>query len=650
MPSSPINNSKKIKLMKVSKQKFKLQAITKLTLGLVLLGMITILSSCGDDDDPIDDPQDLVEIAVANGYSRLADALTEAGLVSTLQSPGPYTVFAPTNAAFEAAGVTSENDFGGLTSAELAAVLTYHVVSGNVTSSDLTTGDVNSVEGSPLSIDAENLTVNGVSIIEPFDVTASNGTVHTIGTVLSIPDPGPTQNIVELAQAQSNLSVLVTALTKFPDLVTALSDATGTYTVFAPTDEAFVALLGVTGQEELDDIPESVIRRVLEYHVVSGAAVFSGDLTDGQEVDPILADDGDIITVGVGSSVTVDNATVTTPDVEATNGVVHIIDGVLTPDLETSIVNTVVEPAYFNVGFTTLTAAVVEADLLGTLINTADDTKFTVFAPTNDAFDALLADLGITAAELLAREDLADILLYHVLDFEADEAAVANLGTGSAVPALGGDSYLSINSDGIFLNGTSEVVATDIAADNGVVHVIDGVLLPASQDIVDIAVAASTANEGAEFTQLVAALTAVSENTQTDLIAALKGDGPFTVFAPTDAAFQALYDAVGDQDQDNDADINDLVAAVGLETIATVLQYHVYSGRVFSTDIPNVLDGNESVTLTPLAGGTWDLNSDLTITPADAALSVGLDDAAIVGTDILATNGVIHTIDQVILP
>lgn len=636
--------------MKVSKQKFKLQAITKLTLGLVLLGMITILSSCGDDDDPIDDPQDLVEIAVANGYSRLADALTEAGLVSTLQSPGPYTVFAPTNAAFEAAGVTSENDFGGLTSAELAAVLTYHVVSGNVTSSDLTTGDVNSVEGSPLSIDAENLTVNGVSIIEPFDVTASNGTVHTIGTVLSIPDPGPTQNIVELAQAQSNLSVLVTALTKFPDLVTALSDATGTYTVFAPTDEAFVALLGVTGQEELDDIPESVIRRVLEYHVVSGAAVFSGDLTDGQEVDPILADDGDIITVGVGSSVTVDNATVTTPDVEATNGVVHIIDGVLTPDLETSIVNTVVEPAYFNVGFTTLTAAVVEADLLGTLINTADDTKFTVFAPTNDAFDALLADLGITAAELLAREDLADILLYHVLDFEADEAAVANLGTGSAVPALGGDSYLSINSDGIFLNGTSEVVATDIAADNGVVHVIDGVLLPASQDIVDIAVAASTANEGAEFTQLVAALTAVSENTQTDLIAALKGDGPFTVFAPTDAAFQALYDAVGDQDQDNDADINDLVAAVGLETIATVLQYHVYSGRVFSTDIPNVLDGNESVTLTPLAGGTWDLNSDLTITPADAALSVGLDDAAIVGTDILATNGVIHTIDQVILP
>ncbi len=632
--------------MKSFQLNFKLFNVTKLTLILVLLGMVTLLSSCGDDDDNVVEPQDIVDVAVANGYSRLADALTEAGLVTTLQGTGPFTVFAPTNAAFEAAGVTSENSFGGLSSDELSAVLRYHVVPGNVTSSDLTTGDVASVEGSNLSIDATNLTVNGVAIIEPFDVSASNGTIHTIGSVLSIPVAEPTLNIVELAQSQANLSILVTALTKFPDLVSALSDVNGTYTVFAPTDDAFAALLGVIGQTELDDIPESVLRRVLEYHVVSGAAVLSTDLMDGQEVDPILADEGDVITVGVGASVTVDNATVTAPDVAATNGVVHIVDGVLTPDLETSIVNTVVEPAYFNTSFTVLTEAVVTAGLLETLISTDDE--YTVFAPTNDAFAAA----GINSLEGLTANDLSPILLYHVLNSEVKEAGLP--ATGSAVTTLGGDFYLSINSNGVFINGTTQVTATDIDQDNGVVHVINRTLLPASSDVVDIAIAASSASEGAEFGQLVAALTAVSNNTDTDLVAALKGDGPFTVFAPTDAAFQTLYNAVGDQDEDEDSDIDDLVAAAGLETIATVLQYHVFGGRVFSTDIPNVLDGNASVTLTPLAGGTWDLNSDLSITPTDAVLSIGLDDASIIATegtvDILGTNGVIHAIDQVILP
>ena len=631
--------------MKSFKSSFKINAAAKITLLFMALGILTIFTSCSDDEDPIiEDPQDIVEVAVANGYSRLADALTQANLVSTLQGAGPFTVFAPTNAAFESAGVTSENNFGDLSDAALSAILRYHVVPGNVTSSDLSTGDVASVEGSTLSIDAENLTVNGVSIVNPFDVSASNGTIHTIGSVLSLPAvvQEPTQNIVELAQSQTNLSILVTALTKFPDLVNALSDASGTYTVFAPTDDAFVALLGVIGQTELDDIPESVLRRVLEYHVVAGAAEFSSDLTDGQEVDPILADEGDVISIGVGMSVTIDNATVVTADAAATNGVVHIIDGVLVPDFEASIVNTVVEPAYFNTDFSVLTAAVVKAGLFETLIDGM--AEFTVFAPTDDAFAAI----GLTSLDDLSREALIPILQYHVLNSEVKAADLP--ATGSAVTTLNGDFYLSINSEGVFINGLTEVTTTDVDQDNGVVHVIDRTLQPASSDVVDIAIAASQATEGAEFTQLVAALTAVSEGTQTDLVSALKGDGPFTVFAPTDAAFQTLYNAVGDQDMDGDSDISDLVAAAGLETIATVLQYHVLGSRVFSTDIPNALDGNASVTLQPLAGGSWMLNSSLTITDTDAALSIGTADAGIIGTDILGTNGVIHTINQVILP
>jgi transforming growth factor-beta-induced protein len=181
--------------------------------------------------------------------------------------------------------------------------------------------------------------------------------------------------------------------------------------------------------------------------------------------------------------------------------------------------------------------------------------------------------------------------------------------------------------------------------DNGVVHTIDMTLVPATENIVSIAVAASQASEGAEFGQLVAALTAVENDGSTDaLVTILSGDGAFTVFAPTDAAFQALYAAA------SVADFNALVEAVGIGTIETVLKYHVLPGNVFSSDIPNALDGNTSVELTPLAGGNFTLNSDLTITDTDGALGIGTADASIIDTDIFGTNGVIHVIDQVILP
>lgn len=442
----------------------------------------------------------------------------------------------------------------------------------------------------------------------------------------------PQDNIVMLAQGNSDLSILVQALTKYPDLVSTLSGS-GEFTVFAPTNAAFTSLLGVIGQDDLDNIPESVLRRVLEYHVISGGAILSSSLTDGQTAATVL---GENITVGVSSGgVSIDAAKVITPDIAASNGVVHVIDAVLVPALEASIVNTVVEPAYFNKDFSTLTAAVIEAGLLTTLIDPT--ANFTVFAPTNEAFTAA----GITALPTAA--ELVPILQYHVLSTEVKAAGLP--ATGSAVPTLNGSFYLSKNTSGVFINGLTKVIATDIDQSNGVVHVIDRTLLPASQNVVDIAVAASTATN-AEFGQLVAALTAVeNDGTTPSLITALSAaDGSFTVFAPTDAAFNALYTLAGV------ANFNELVTAVGIGTIATVLQYHVLDSRVFSTDIPNALDGNASVVLTPLAGGDFTLNSTLTITDADAALTLGTTDAGIVDTDILGTNGVIHVINQVLLP
>ena len=449
------------------------------------------------------------------------------------------------------------------------------------------------------------------------------------------------ESIVAIAQETPYLSTLVDALTKYPELVSALS-ADGDYTVFVPTNDAFADLLGVIGQSSLDDVPEDVIERLLKYHVIAGASLKSTDLSNGQEAATFLSAD-DKVTVGIdGSTVSINNAEVTIANVEASNGTVHVIDAVLVPELEMSIVNTIVEPAYFNKNFSILTAAVVKAELLSVLID--QEASYTLFAPDNNAF----INAGITSLDGLTKEDLTPILTYHVLAAEVFGDGLPE--TGSAVTTLNGDFYLSINSSGAYINGTTMVTAATVAGDaldydNGVVHTIDKTLVPASDDIVSIAVAASEASEGAEFGQLVAALTAVENDQETDaLITILSGQGPFTVFAPTDAAFQALYTLAGV------ADLNALAGELGLETVATVLKYHVLGARVFSTDIPNALGGNANVELMPLYGGTFTLTSDLTIIDNDAALDLGTADASIIDTDILGTNGVIHVIDQVLLP
>lgn len=454
-------------------------------------------------------------------------------------------------------------------------------------------------------------------------------------------DKAPMDSIVTIAQGNTSLTTLVSALTMFPDLVQALSND-GDYTVFAPTNEAFAALLQATGQSSLDDIPEDVIERLLKYHVIAGSALMSTDLSDGQMASTLLSAD-DEITVSInGSSVFINSAEVATANVEASNGVIHIIDAVLVPELESSIVNTILEPAYFNKNFSTLTAAVVKAGLVETLAD--PNAEFTLFAPDNAAFEAA----GINSIDGLSADDLAPILTYHVIGSEIFADGLP--ATGSAVTTLGGDFYLSINESGVYINGATQITGATLSGealdyDNGVVHLINRTLVPASDNIVNIAVAASQAAQGAEFGQLVAALSAVEADGTTDaLITILSGDGPFTVFAPTDAAFQSLYTLAGV------ADFNALVSAIGIGTIEVVLKYHVLGARIFSTDIPNALGGNAGISLETLAGSSFTLNSNLTITDSDAALSLGTADASIIDTDIFGTNGVIHVINEVILP
>ncbi len=246
--------------------------------------------------------------------------------------------------------------------------------------------------------------------------------------------------------------------------------------------------------------------------------------------------------------------------------------------------------------FNTLVQAVVAADLVSTL---KGDGPFTVFAPTDEAFAKLGIDIG-----MLSNEELTGILLYHVVAANVMSTDLAN----GFVQTAGGYS-IEVNLDaGVKIN-TASVIQADVVATNGVIHVIDEVLMPPSEDIVDKAI---SFNPG-EFNTLVNAVV------QADLVSTLKSDGPFTVFAPTDAAFEALG-----------VDL----ASLSNEDLTNILLYHVVPASVFSSDLTegSVQTANGSTVNVSLDGG------------------VKINDSNVVIANVQTTNGVIHVIDQVLIP
>lgn len=428
----------------------------------------------------------------------------------------------------------------------------------------------------------------------------------------------PTSSIVELAQGSPQLSSLVTALTKYPDLVTLLS-GDGTFTVFAPNNDAFAVLLGAIGQTSIDDIPEDVLKNVLQYHVFASAALPANAVTTGT-VTMANGEDADIVADSNG--VTIANATVIAVDGLATNGVVHIVDSVMVPPSVLPIVGTIVAPAYFNKNFTTLIAAVLAADpsILELLLsNGPSDNGLTLFAPTNDAF---------AAAGPVDVNNIEGLLAYHVVDDTVMASGLPVSGIAAAeVSAIGGNLYITNAGGAVSINGTTTVTATDIIGSNGVVHVIDRTLTPPTNTINEI-VASLAGGSPAEFTMLAAALA------QAGLGDTFGTAGPFTVFAPTDAAFMAAGFA-------DVAAIN----ATAPEALVPILTHHVVEPNVyiFSTDLTDDLQA-------PMLNGqnvTIDLDT-LTIQDANGSETpAGLVPSLL---NVHATNGVVHVIDRVLIP
>ena len=276
----------------------------------------------------------------------------------------------------------------------------------------------------------------------------------------------------------------------------------------------------------------------------------------------------------------------------------------------------IVDTAVADGRFTTLAAALEAAGLVETL---KGEGPFTVFAPTDDAFAALPAG---TLDELLKPENkqqLTDILTYHVVSGKVMAADVSGL--TSATTVLGKDVAIKVDMGNVYIND-AKVIITDIETSNGVIHVIDAVILPPSDEaaaesntIVDVAVA------DGRFTTLVAAVEAAG------LVETLSGEGPFTVFAPTDDAFAALPAGT----------LDSLLLPENKQQLTDILTYHVVSGKVMAADV---------VTLT---SAPTVLGKDITITVKDGKVYLN-DTVQVIITDIEASNGVIHVIDAVLLP
>jgi transforming growth factor-beta-induced protein len=562
---------------------------------------ISMITACSDDNgsatgpDPEPEPGDpnLVELAQSDeNFSILVDLVVQLGLDDVLATD-ELTVFAPTNAAFDAIS----DIIPSLSNEDLTAIVTYHVTGGTILSNQLgSRQDVEMLQGEKTLItsSAAGVQVNGFANVVQADLQATNGVIHAIDQVIlpteyRVAVQGP--SLVEVAQEAGSFTTLL-GLAEQLGLTTTLQFL-GPFTAFAPTDDAFDNLFAVVDPAGLTD---QQLEFILFYHVLFGE-VPSGALEPTQAV-ATAAEELIYITSDADGVKVNGTAQVIAADVEASNGVIHVIDTVLLPNAFTPVTSLVQK----NFDLSTLLALVAERPAVAEALSDPSG-EFTVFAPNNTAFaDALAANPGLT------EDQVTEILTYHVL---LAQVLSGDLDEVQTVETLSGEAiYVTVENGSVNINNSATVVDADFTGNNGAVHIIDGVLLPNAFTPVTGIVAKNY--------NLSTLLSLVAE--REDILNLLSGDGEFTVFAPTNEAFDAALEA-----------FPDLTA----EQITEILTYHVVGAQVLSTDLA---DGQTAETLQ---------GEDITVSINGG---VQINNANVIGADLIGTNGVVHIIDAVILP
>ena len=293
-------------------------------------------------------------------------------------------------------------------------------------------------------------------------------------------EPEPTTNsIVDVALGSENLSTLVAALQK-ADLVTTLASQ-GPFTVLAPSNEAFNTFLSDNGFNSLDDVPVEILTNILLNHVVGGR-IASTDLTTGYATTFAISSASDqsmSIFIDTTNGVRFNGvSSVTDANIDADNGIVHLVDAVI--GLPSVVTFAVADPTFWTL-VSALTRDDLTTDFVGVL-STATGTSpapFTVFAPTNDAFGSLLSELGVSGLGDIDEPTLDAVLKIHVVAganvFDTD------LTDNLTVSTLGGDITANVTGGATLTDASgrvSDIIATNVQANNGIIHAINKVILP----------------------------------------------------------------------------------------------------------------------------------------------------------------------------
>lgn len=310
--------------------------LKKAALVMAVTSTILFTACSKDDDEEMSGSQTITQVVVSNNsFSLLEAALIHAGLTDVLSGKGPFTVFAPNNEAFVAAGLDTEAKIKAVPVETLKKILMYHVLGQRVPASGIASGSNSPVKTAAdldvfITKNASGVFVNGASVIQA-DVMASNGVIHVVNAVLM----PPMGNIVQVAQANPNFSFLVAAVLRASQGSTNVAQVLsgqGPLTVFAPTNQAFMNA-GFANVAAIQAADPAVLTSILTYHVV-GARVFSSDLTEGAK--PATVNGGTVtITLGGGAKVKGNKNTtasiISPANMVTTNGVIHVIDQVLLP-------------------------------------------------------------------------------------------------------------------------------------------------------------------------------------------------------------------------------------------------------------------------------------------------------------------------------
>lgn len=548
----------------------------------------------GGDGGTVDLPTISSYLKNSSEFTVLAAALADAELEAALEADGELTLFAPTDEAF---ALLPQGLWESLSAQQRADLLLYHVVEGSLDADavvDLDKTDTLFGEDVKVQVTSNGVYLNGLTKVTTTDIETANGVIHVVDSVL-VPGPFP-GTVADVLAAYPRLSILFGAAA---DVSAELSE--DDITLFAPTDEAF---LGV----DLDGVGS--LDSVVLYHSLSDSL----DVDDLEARRSARSAAGGFIGVKVDDGIKLNDgkvlANLSYTDIKVASGeqgsTIHLIDKVLTPP-----------PSIAEVAAELELTALVDALGLATVIDTdttfaaalGGEGTFTVFAPSNDAFDAVSAiGFGLDLGNVLGAHVIEGVFdSKAVLDAIDDEERSPETLSGAAQNTLG----LSVLDNTVVINSLVQVTATDIPASNGIIQLVDSVIVPSDIEFPGNIVAAVSAYP------LLSALAEATANAEdADVADVLSGAGPFTLFAPINSAFDGV---------DTSSDLS------------AVLTFHAVADAYDSEAIAE-LDGVTEIE--SLSG------ADLSVDPA--ALTV--EGVAIIGTDLRASNGVIHVINDVLTP